>query len=252
MTFSVTWNQHDYGKENINSFYVRASLESGGTFLNFWQPDLIENEGLQPFKFLRVSLDMRRNQVLGKNSQMAFRFNSGLGYAYSDNKVLPYEKNFFVGGSNSVRAWRPRRLGQGTKPPALSTDPVADGLYDYRFEKPGDVLIEASMEFRQKLFGFVNYALFIDAGNVWSLSSNSDPQTKFDGSKFYNEFGVGTGFGLRFDFTFLILRIDVGMKAYDPGRPAGDRFVLDQVKFFKPFGTGREPVIYNIGIGYPF
>jgi outer membrane protein assembly factor BamA len=252
MSFSVTWNQHGYGTSNTSSFFARASIESGGTFLNFWTPQIIERENLQPYKYLRANVDLRRTQYIGKVSQLAFRLNSGVGYAYSSNKVLPYEKNFFVGGSNSVRAWRPRRLGQGTKPPALSTDPVGNGLFDYRFEKPGDVLLEGSIELRQKLFGFVNYAVFIDAGNVWSLSSSSDRQTKFKLGDFYNEFGVGTGFGLRFDFTFLILRLDMGLKAYDPGRPSGERFMLDKIKFFKPFGTDREPVIYNIGIGYPF
>jgi outer membrane protein insertion porin family len=87
---------------------------------------------------------------------------------------------------------------------------------------------------------------------LWTLSGNSNPLTKFKLRDFYKEFGVGTGFGLRFDFTFLILRLDMGMKAFDPARPAGDRFVLNKVKFFKPFGTEREPVIFNIGIGYPF
>jgi outer membrane protein assembly factor BamA len=252
MSFSVTWNQHDYGAAKTNSFFIRGSVESGGTFLNIWEPQIIQKENLQPFKYLRANVDLRRNQYFGKNSQVAFRINSGIGYAYSSNKVLPYEKNFFVGGSNSVRAWRPRRLGQGTKPPTLSGDPTGNGLFDYRFEKPGDILLEGSVELRQKLFGFVNYALFVDAGNVWSLSSISDPKAKFKPGQFYNEFGVGTGFGLRFDFTFLILRFDVGIKAYDPARPDGNRFVLDKVKFFKPFGTDREPVIYNIGIGYPF
>ena len=76
--------------------------------------------------------------------------------------------------------------------------------------------------------------------------------TKFKSKEFYKQFGVGTGFGLRFDFTFLILRLDAGIKVYDPGRAEGDRFVLNRFRFFKPFGTDREPVIYNVGIGYPF
>lgn len=250
--FSVTWNQHSYGSTDVSSFFIRGSVESGGTFLNLYEPKIIAKEGLQPYQYLRLNVDVRRNQVVSKHTQLAFRFNSGIGYAYSANKVLPYEKYFFAGGSNSVRAWRPRRLGQGTLPPTLSSDPTANGLFDYRFEKPGDLLMEASAEFRQKLFGFVNYALFVDVGNVWTLSGNSDPLTKFKPKQFYKEFGVGTGFGLRFDFTFLILRLDMGMKAFDPARPAGDRFVLNRVKFFKPFGTDREPVIFNIGIGYPF
>src|SRR5690606_8875407 len=140
-------------------------------------------------------------------------------------------------------------------------------------EKPGEILFEGSMELRSKLFGFVGGAIFVDAGNVWLFSQQTreNPDTgeqepvpgnsKFRLDSFYKELGVGTGFGLRFDFTFLVLRFDVGIKVYDPGRPKEERFVLDDAKFFKPFATRtpeggytnyREPVIYNIGIGYPF
>ncbi len=70
--------------------------------------------------------------------------------------------------------------------------------------------------------------------------------------QFYKQLGVGTGFGLRFDFTFLILRFDVGIKVWDPARSNGDKFLLDKFRFFKPFSKDKEPVIYNIGIGYPF
>ena len=129
------------------------------------------------------------------------------------------------------------------------------------------------MELRSKLFGFVGGAVFVDAGNVWLFSQQTreNPETgerepvagnsKFQLRTFYKELGIGTGFGLRFDFTFLVLRFDVGIKVYDPGRPEGDRFVLDRAKFFRPFATSlpngtytnfKEPVIYNIGIGYPF
>lgn len=252
MSFSVTWNQHNYGNLDNNSFFLRATVESGGTSLNLFSPSVITNWGLEPYKYLRMNIDMRQTTILNKHSQLAFHLNTGIGYAYSQNKVLPYEKNFFVGGSNSIRAWRPRRLGPGTLPPTLSDNPETDGLFEYRFEKPGDLLFEASMELRQKLFGFVNYALFLDVGNVWSIQSNTDPRSKFQFKDFYREFAVGTGFGLRFDFTFLILRLDIGMKVFDPARPAGDRFVLDKFRFLKPFGTEKEPVIFNIGIGYPF
>jgi outer membrane protein assembly factor BamA len=210
-------------------------------------------------------LDFRKNMVLNKHTVLAYRINSGIAYSYGDNKTLPYEKFFFAGGSNSVRAWRPRRLGTGTFPNRLAANPEADGLFDYRFEKPGEILLEGSVELRKKLFGFVNFAVFVDVGNVWNFSQAiigpdsdlpewaSERSTRFQTDQnLWNQWGVGTGFGLRFDFTFLVLRLDAGIKAYDPARPVGDRFVLDRFKFFRPFGTNREPVIYNIGIGYPF
>ncbi len=122
--------------------------------------------------------------------------------------------------------------------------------------------MEGSVELRSKLVGFIDGAVFIDAGNVWSFRQGTlaDPtenpeqrgNAQFRPNSFYKELGIGTGFGLRFDFTFLILRFDVGIKVYDPARQEGDRFVLDKARFFKPFSNSREPVIYNIGIGYPF
>lgn len=276
--FSVTWNRN-YGTFDRNAVFIRAQFEPGGNTLNFIDPEIITRQGLQYFKYLRLNFDFRQIRILSSWATFAYRLNAGLAYSYGSDRSLPYEKYYFVGGSNSVRAWRPRRLGLGTVSPPLSTDPavsgdpVADGLFNYRLEKPGEILFEGSMEVRSKLFGFVGGALFIDAGNVWLFSQQTqeNPETgerepvpgnsKFRINSFYKELGIGTGFGLRFDFTFLVLRFDVGIKVYDPGRPEGDRFVLDKAKFFRPFATLRpngtytnlrEPVIYNIGIGYPF
>lgn len=265
MIFSMTWNPENYGNTTSNSKFLRVQAESGGTLLNFYTPGLVERENLQLFKYLRLNADYRKNRILDQNTILAYRFNIGIGWAYSEDNVLPYEKYFFVGGSNSVRAWRPRRLGIGSAPPQLSADAAQDGLFDYSFEKPGDILVEGSVELRKKLFGFVNGAIFVDWGNVWSFSetqlgsSTAGPtqaswtgSTQFKFDNFYNEIAIGTGFGLRFDFSFLVLRFDVGMKVRDPAREAGDRFVLNKVKFFRPFGDDKEPVIFNIGIGYPF
>ncbi|HNP07004.1 MAG TPA: BamA/TamA family outer membrane protein [Cyclobacteriaceae bacterium] len=265
MIFSMTWNPENYGNTTSNSKFIRAQAESGGTFLKIYTPGIIEKENLQLFRYLRLNIDYRKNRILNSNSVLAYRINTGIGWSYSEDRVLPYEKYFFAGGSNSVRAWRPRRLGVGSVPPLLSTDTNQDGLFDYSFEKPGEILLEGSVELRRKLFGFVNGALFVDWGNVWSFNENqlvagsSEPNvatwkgsTQFRLDNFYNQIAVGTGFGLRFDFSFLVLRFDVGIKVHDPAREEGDRFVLDDLKFFRPFGGGKEPVIYNIGIGYPF
>ncbi len=265
MIFSMTWNPENYGNTTSNSKFLRIQAESGGTMLNFYTPGIVERDNLQLFKYLRFNVDYRKNRILNRNSVLAYRVNTGVGYSYSNQKVLPYEKYFFVGGSNSVRAWRPRRLGVGSAPPLLSDDQTQDGLFDYSFEKPGELLIEGSVEIRKKLFGFVNGAVFVDWGNVWSFnenqlsSSSTEPNlapwvgsAKFNFNNFYKEIAVGTGFGLRFDFSFLVLRFDVGIKVHDPGREEGDRFVLNKLKFFRPFDSDREPVIYNIGIGYPF
>jgi outer membrane protein insertion porin family len=269
--FGVTWNLNSYGNMEHNSGFIRAQIESGGTIWNIIDPKFITNLELEYFKYIRLSLDLRHVDPIDKNTVVAYRFNSGVAYSYSDNKSLPYEKFFFAGGSNSIRAWRPRRLGQGSTKPPLSSNPRADGLFDYSIERPAEILLEACVEFRQKLFGFVNGALFVDAGNVWSFRPINregedgtivqDQSSQFSLDRFYREIGIGTGFGLRFDFSFLILRLDVGMKVYDPARDKGERFVLDKARFWKPYATARgdgtyynfrEPVIYNVGIGFPF
>ncbi|MBY0436240.1 MAG: BamA/TamA family outer membrane protein [Cyclobacteriaceae bacterium] len=265
MIFSWTWNPNNYGNTEKSSYFLRVQAESGGTLFNFYTPTIAVQNGLEIYKYLRIGVDFRKNQVINKDRSIAYRINTGAAYSYGGNNALPYEKYWFVGGSNSVRAWRPRRLGIGSLPPSLSTNPAANGLFDYRYERPGQILLEASIEWRQKLFGFVDGAIFIDAGNVWSFEEGKTPtpsetvpdwasqsNIKFSLDRFYKEIGVGTGFGLRFDFTFLILRLDIGIKAYDPGRKEGERFVLDKLSFTKPYGTDREPVIWNVGIGYPF
>lgn len=269
--FGVTWNLNNYGNTEENSAWIRAQIESGGTWWNFFEPTFISDLKLEYYKYIRFSLDIRRVDPVDKNTVLAYRFNSGFAYSYGDNRSLPYEKFFFAGGSNSIRAWRPRRLGPGSAKPQLAEEPAKDGLYDYDIEKPSEILLEASIELRQKLFGFVNGAVFIDAGNVWSFRPVNtqdedgniiqDNRSQFKINRFYKEFGVGTGFGLRFDFSFLILRFDVGIKVYDPARESGDKFVLNKVRFWKPYATSdsdgsyrdfKEPAIYNVGIGFPF
>ncbi len=260
--FNMSWNHRNYGNYDENSVFFRWSIESGGTFQDLFQFPIVERQQLQEFQYLRVSADLRSLTIIDRNTVLAKRLNAGLGYSYEDNKVLPYEKYFFAGGSNSVRAWRPRRLGPGSFRPPESTDPEGDGLYDYQTEQPGEVILEGSIELRRKLFGFVEGAVFLDAGNVWTIDPRTLSDTEgnviengnsqFKLKEFYKELGVGTGFGFRFNFSFLIMRFDVGLKVYDPARLEGDRFVLDKVKFFRPFGINREPVIYNVGVGFPF
>jgi outer membrane protein insertion porin family len=272
--FSVSWNLNNYGNIERSSGFVRASVENGGLIWNWLDTAIVTDLELQYFKFVRLGLDVRRINVLNNNTTLAYRFNGGVAFSYADNKSLPYEKFFFAGGSNSIRAWRPRRLGPGSYKPEESTRANLDGRYSYAIEKPADILLEASVEIRKKLFGFVSGAVFIDAGNVWTFEKltkrvtvgeseqeveNGNSQFKID--QFYKEIAVGTGFGLRFDFTFLILRLDIGMKVIDPALDEGERFVLDKVRFWKPYAVEneadmwtnfREPVIYNVGIGYSF
>lgn len=239
--------------QNRRAKYFRLFLELGGTTLNFTRNDefpflkrLFGSDTLQFFKFYRVNPDFRYYLPVGRRSTLATRVNVGVGVPYGSNLVLPYEKYFFAGGSNSLRAWRPRRLGPGSSP-------LQPGETDKLPEQPGNVLLELNAELRfplLKLGGQLNGAVFLDAGNTWTLRNQGSETTgaNFDVNRFYREIALGTGFGLRWDFTFFIIRGDWGVKVYEPGLPEGSRWVLDRFSLFR----GSYKPRLNIGIGYPF
>lgn len=237
--------------------YFRIAVESGGTSLNILprQQDVIRDilgkdkksgEDIQFYKYIRWNADYRRYWPSGRKSALVARVNTGAIYSYGDNKVPPYEKYFFAGGSNSVRAWLPRRLGPGSSQPVTYNN--------LSIESPGEFLLEGNLEWRgflAKFFGDINYALFIDAGNVWRLSGNATSEDqKLKLNSLLREMAVGTGFGIRYDLSFFILRFDFGVKVYDP---ALQEFVLDELKFKHLFRrTEANSLNINLGVGYPF
>lgn len=250
MSGSATWNFNSYGINFSNSSFLRIFLESGGTTLNFLNTDFLERENLEFFKYYKANIDFRQVNPINKNTTIAYRLNAGYARSYGDNGILPYEKYFFAGGSNGIRAWRPRRLGPGSY---IQIDTVTNRV-NYDTEQTGEILLEGSLELRKNLFGFVDYAFFVDFGNTWTVEEDeARPGAEFDSDRFLNEIAVGGGFGLRFDFSFLVLRLDAGIKLYDPARPEGKRFILRKGFYDAPFTvSATEPIIFNIGIGYPF
>lgn len=239
----VIFNFNQYGAFQKNKASLwRLFFESGGTTLNFVSDDFFENRSLAYFQFLKFQSDYRRYIPITNKQTFAYRINLGLArpYGVSDG-VLPYEKYFFAGGSTGIRAWQPRRLGPGSNVPTQ----------DYRFEQPGEILFEGMFELRTKLYGYFDAAYFIDLGNSWTFQEDKTREgANFEFNRFYKEIAVGTGVGLRMDFDFLVLRLDLGVKAFDPGRPLGQRYVLNQ--FFRSFPGFRGQTVFNIGIGYPF
>lgn len=239
----VIFNFNQYGAFQKNKASLwRLFFESGGTTLNFVRDDFVDNRSLAYFQFLKFQSDFRRYIPITNKQTFAYRINLGLARPYGvSNGVLPYEKYFFAGGSTGIRAWQPRRLGPGSNVPTQ----------DYRFEQPGEILFEGMFELRTKLYGYFDAAYFIDLGNSWIFQEDKTrPGANFEFNRFYKEIAVGTGVGLRMDFDFLVLRLDVGVKAFDPGRPLGQRYVLNQ--FFRSFPGFRGQTVFNIGIGYPF
>ena len=273
-SFAYTYNTNTPG-QNRRANFLRAVVESGGTTLNLFTDaqlrkffNTTDTTGLQFYKFLRVSVDYRHYIPLRSRTTLAFRFNTGFVYGYGSNRTAPYEKLFFAGGSNSIRAWLPRRLGPGSEwPQTINDRPVYNPKYPdqfyYPIEKPGDMIIEGSAELRGRLFHLgadVNGAIFIDAGNVWTLNTTR-PGTVFKFDTFFPQIAVGTGVGLRFDFSFFVIRFDGGIKVWDPARRIPDtsksdgfddqRFILPKFSFSR-LSSGPNPLVVNFGIGYPF
>lgn len=241
-SFSVSYifNNNDLTK-NRKAYFLKVLGESGGETFNFFQNTLGRANSntvldLPYFQFYKLQTDLRYYLPVSKTTNLALRVNTGIAKPYGFSDVLPYEKFFFTGGLNSNRAWNPRRLGPGR---FIARDD--NGEISYRFEQQGEIIIESNVEYRGKIAGFLHGAAFVDIGNVWTIDSDeARPGAQFDAGNFLKEMAVGAGVGLRFDFSFLIFRFDVGEKIWDPARQSGVPF------------KDKHARVYNIGIGYPF
>jgi outer membrane protein insertion porin family len=255
MAFSTTFNFNQYGFYTRKASLFKIYIENGGAFMDLSGIQFLNS--MQHYKYYKAFVEHRGYRPLPKSSSLAFRTFLGVAKPYGNTEALPYEKYFFAGGSSGIRAWRPRRLGPGSYTP---TKTLSDGqvVYNDDFEQPADILFEANLEIRKKLIGFLEGAVFLDIGNSWTIKNdiNEDgevlrPGADFNINSFYREIAVGTGFGCRLDFSFLIIRFDLGIKMYDPARDPGSRFVLSRGFNDPPFHHQRNLTL-NLGIGYPF
>lgn len=230
---------------------LRIFGESGGTTLNLTNVRRNDSPEIDyaNFQWLKGQVDYRRYYPISKKQTLAYRLNFGLARPYGVSAgILPYEKYFFAGGGTSIRAWQARRLGPGSSTPITGPG----GNYDYRNEQPAEMILESMFEYRRKLFSYFDMAVFIDAGNSWMIGrDDARPGADFRYDRFYKEIAVGTGVGLRMDFDFLVIRLDLATKALDPAREEGQRWILDNIRFNKPLGE-KGQTVFNFGIGYPF
>lgn len=234
-----------------NTFYYKASLDLVGNIAglvsgaNIRKGDTIKLFDVPFSQFIKIEQDFRHYLKLGKESQLASRIIAGAGFTYGNSNEMPFIKQFFIGGTNSLRAFRARSLGPG------SFDGAAANTGTFLADQSGDLKLEFNTEYRTKIYGLVKGALFLDAGNIWLLNENPDkPGAKFS-KKFLNELAVGVGAGLRFDFSFLILRTDLAFPLRKPYLPNGDRWVLDQISLGNS-AWRKENLVFNLAIGYPF
>lgn len=235
-------------KRKRHTFYYKGSLDVAGTFAgllsgaNVKQGDTVKVFDVAFSQFAKMEHDFRHYVRLGDNAQLASRIIVGVGYPYGNSSELPFIKQFFIGGTNSIRAFRARSIGPGTWKDTTST---------FLPDESADLKLEFNTELRGRLFSIVHGAVFVDAGNIWLMNKNpSKPGAEFSG-KFLSQLAVGTGVGLRFDLSFLVLRTDLAFPLRKPYLPDGEQWVLDGINF----GSGswrKENLVFNLAIGYPF
>lgn len=224
-------------------FYLRWSNDISGNILSILNSSLQEDsEGSKliwntPYaQYLRSDLSLGYTWKPNRERSLATRFNFGIGFAYGNSKVLPFEKLFYAGGAGSMRGWQPRTVGPGSMP------------IDTTFAIPnqsGDMKIEANIEYRYKMFWSFEGALFLDVGNIWTLSRQEQSREEglFRLRDFHESIAANCGVGLRLDLDFVILRLDLGLVIRDPHKK---RWVGPK-DWFKP-----NTYALQFGVGYPF
>ncbi|MFV0536338.1 MAG: BamA/TamA family outer membrane protein [Dysgonomonas sp.] len=231
------------------TYTLRGSLELAGvlprliTTLDRTEPNEDGQKkilGVAYAEYIKGSIDYARTFHFSKRHSLAYHIGLGLAHPYGNSDVLPFERRFFAGGANSIRGWSTRSLGPGSYKRLIQ-----EGVESDFVNQAGDMKLEFSIENRMKVSELFEFAQFIDAGNIWTLKNyESQPGGQFSLNRFYKEIAVAYGLGLRLDLGFLIIRFDLGTKAYDPGQDQSDRFVL----FKKPL----KNMAFHFGIGYPF
>jgi outer membrane protein insertion porin family len=201
-----------------------------------------------PFaQYVRVEPEFRYHLRINnsRTTMWANRILVGVGYAYGNSDALPFSKAFFIGGTNSIRAFRARSLGPGTY-----YGGNADTSRRFLPDQPGDIKLEVNTEYRFNITSIFNGAFFVDAGNIWTAKEDPlRPGSKFTG-KFLSQLAVGAGFGLRIDLSLVMLRGDLAFPIRKPWLQ-GDKWVVNEVKFNSSVWR-RENLIFNLAIGYPF
>ncbi len=242
LTFGYVYNNQ---RKNLggNATNIRFNLETAGNLIDavehlFWsQPkgkDYYTIFGIQYSQYVRTDLSISRKIMLGEKTAIVGRLYGGVAIAYGNSTVIPFDRQFYCGGSNGMRGWTPRTLGPGSVPNPHNEYPI----------QTGDMKLEANLELRFPIWGMIHGATFFDAGNIWWLKDKGHPAASvFHIRDFYSQLGFNTGLGIRLDIKFAVLRLDWGIQLHNPNNPVGERWIHD----FKWKNTAL-----NFGVGYPF
>ncbi len=238
---SFTFSRTTKADINDEGFYAfKTKVESAGNFLSLIaaaSKQLKNQNGnntifeLEYSQYAKAEIEYIKHWDLRRKKVFAFRSFVGIAIPYGNAKSIPFSRSYFAGGSNDNRAWQSYSLGPGRLP----------AFNDFN---EANLKIAASAEFRFNVFGQLNGALFADAGNIWNVLDNiEDERAVFSGIRSLEDTALGTGFGLRYDFNFFVVRLDFGFKTYNPAEEEGN-------KWFRDYNFGHS--VINIGINYPF
>jgi len=215
-------------------------LELAGTFTDFlanqFNADLDQfgdNKilGLTYSQYIKTEFSYTNNWLINSNSLIAFRGYFGIAVPFGNSNSIPFSKSFFAGGSNDNRAWEVYRLGPGSSGAKSEFNEA-------------NMKIAMSIEYRFNLIGKLDGALFTDLGNIWNVfDSTNDPKRTFEGLRDLNELAIGSGFGMRYNLGYFVIRLDMGLKTYNPVLETKDRWLTD---------FNLKKAVFNIGLNYPF
>jgi outer membrane protein assembly factor BamA len=223
-----------------NYLFFRGNLESAGNTLSLLSDGWNDQEnsdgskevaGIRYAQYVKTDVDFRFYQNFNYN-QLVYRFAAGLGIPYGNSVAMPFEKSFYAGGANGIRAWRARELGPGNLPDSIQR--AADQI--------GNMSLEGNLELRFPITSLLEGAAFLDAGNIWNLNQkDSRESTDFELSSLWRGTAIGVGSGIRFNFNFFILRLDLATRLKDPALEDPNELKIQWKK-----------TNLNLGIGYPF
>jgi hypothetical protein len=244
--YTFTKTTFDPMRKLRGAYSFRLSLEAAGNTL-YGLNELFGNEkdasgSYKLFhtyfaQFVKGDIDYAKTIVFDRHNSVAWRIGGGIGIPYGNSAGLPFEKRYFSGGANSVRAWSVRELGPGSYQPSDSTT---------FFNQSGDIKLDFNLEYRSRFFWKLEAAAFVDAGNIWTRKNYQGQEGGvFRLDSFYKQIAVGYGLGLRLDMDFFLVRLDCGWKAYDPSKRGMDKWAIKHPNFTNNWA-------WHFAVGYPF
>tara|TARA_R110001583_G_scaffold41751_3_gene132638 strand:- start:16999 stop:19512 length:2514 start_codon:yes stop_codon:yes gene_type:complete len=236
IAYTYTYNNSKNYKDTNFSFF-KARIVSSGNLTTLLSSNKDDNNVKTLFKtpiaqYIRTDFEYKKFWNLSLEKVLAFRSFLGAAIPYGNSTTVPFSRSYFIGGPNDLRAWKIYDLGPGSTKTGL----------EYNV---GNLKFISSLEYRFKVINSIKGALFVDAGNIWDITDSSvtSSEARFNGINSLKDIAVGAGFGIRYDLSFILLRLDLGFKTYEP-------YLYKNKKWFTNFNFNKA--VYNFGISYPF